>query len=247
MIEAKGLSKKFGEIEAVHELNFVINSGEVVGLLGPNGAGKTTTMRLLTTFLPPTSGTAAVAGFDICREPDGVRRNIGYLPESPPLYPEMRVREYLSFVAKIKNVSVKLVRPCVDEVIERCFLANVSERLCGQISKGFRQRVGLASALVHKPSVLILDEPTSGLDPAQIIDIRGLIRELKKDHTVVLCTHILQEISETCSKAIIISNGQIVAEGSLAELTKEKGLEEKFLEAVAGGVHKPASVSEAVR
>ena len=244
MIEAQQLSKRFGEVEAVKELSFLIQSREVVGLLGPNGAGKTTTMRLLTTFLPPTSGTARVAGFDVCRQADEVRRNIGYLPESPPLYPEMRVREYLTFVAKIKGVAQ--VSRAVDEVMEQCFLTEVTQRLCSQISRGFRQRVGLAGAIVHKPAVIILDEPTSGLDPAQILDIRRLIRGLRAQHTVVLSTHILQEVSETCSRVIIISRGSIVVEGPLDELTAGQTLEERFLEAVSGRV-KAAANSEAAR
>ncbi len=234
MIEAQKLRKSFGNLEAVRDISFSISDHEVVGLLGPNGAGKTTTMRLLTTFLPPSSGTALVAGYDICREAHEVRKNIGYLPETPPLYPEMRVGEYISFVAKIKNIPRAQVQAKVAEVIDRCFLAEVTNRLCGQISKGFRQRVGLAAALVHNPKVIILDEPTSGLDPAQIMDIRHLIRELAQDHTVVLSTHILQEVSETCSRVIIISGGHIVSQGPLAELTKDRSLEALFLAAVAG-------------
>jgi len=233
MIEAKNLRKQYGDVLAVSGLTFRIESGLVVGLLGPNGAGKTSTMRMLTTFLPPSGGTATICGFDICKQADEVRRQIGYLPETPPLYLEMRVEDYLTFVARIKGVAAAKVKPAVQEMLERCGLTAVRRRLCGELSKGFRQRVGLAQALVHKPKVIILDEPTSGLDPQQIIEIRQLIRELKTHHTVILSTHILPEVSETCSQVIIVAKGKIVAQGELAELTKEKSLEERFLEAVA--------------
>ena len=234
MIEACELRKNYGAVEAVSGLTFAITANEVVGLLGPNGAGKTTTMRMLTTYLAPSAGTALVAGFDIGLHPDEVRKNIGYLPETPALYGEMKVVEYLRFVAKIKNVPRRLLKAQLDESIERCGLTEVTDRLCSQISKGFRQRTGLAAALVHKPRVIILDEPTSGLDPGQIIEVRKLIRELGQAHTVILSTHILPEVASTCSRVLIIARGRIVVEGSVAELTKEKTLEERFLEAVAG-------------
>lgn len=214
-------------------MNFSVAAGEVVGLLGPNGAGKTTTMRMLTTFLAPSSGTAVVAGYDINRRGAEVRKQIGYLPETPPLYPELRVVEYLRFVAKIKGVARREVDARVGEVLERCLLTDVEKRLCSQISKGYRQRVGIAAALVHRPKVIILDEPTSGLDPAQIIEIRALIRDLRKEHTVILSTHILPEVAETCTRVIIVAGGRVVVEGQIAELTAEKSLEERFLEAVA--------------
>lgn len=233
MIEASGLVKRYGAVEAVCGLNFSIADGDVVGLLGPNGAGKTTTMRMLTTFLPPSGGTARVAGFDIRSEAEDVRRSIGYLPETPPLYLELTVKEYLKFVAKIKGVSRTARAGAIDRMIDRCGLSQVFNRLCGQLSKGYRQRVGLAQALIHEPKVIILDEPTSGLDPAQIIEIRSLIRGLKGKHTVVLSTHILPEVAETCSKVIVISKGKIQVEGDLAELTQNKTLEERFLEAVS--------------
>lgn len=233
MIRAINLSKRYGPVTAVQGASFVINEGEVVGLLGPNGAGKTTTMRMLTTFLPPTDGTATIAGFDILRDGEEVRKQLGYLPENPPLYPELRVREYLTFVAQIKKVRSKNIKPFVDEAISKCGLSEVTLRLCGQLSKGFRQRVGLAQALVHQPKVIILDEPTSGLDPSQIIEIRNLIAELKTRHTVILSTHILPEVSQTCSRVIIIAHGRIVVEGELKELTKQRSLEQRFLEAVA--------------
>lgn len=233
MIEAQKLSKRYGNVHAVSEISFKVNHGEVVGLLGPNGAGKTTTMRMLTTFIPPSSGTAQVAGFDIRTQADEVRRNLGYLPENPPIYPELKVREYLTFVAKIKGVGSAKVRSAVDQAIEKCSLASVSDRLCGDLSKGFRQRVGLAQAIVHEPKVIILDEPTSGLDPSQIIEIRQLIAELQGKHTVVLSTHILPEVAQTCSRVIIVARGRIVVEGPIAELTSGKGLEQRFLEAVS--------------
>ena len=233
MIEAKNLTKRYGEIQAGRSISFDIGDGEVVGLLGPDGAGKTTTMRMLTTFLPPSGGDARVAGFDIRREAEDVRRSIGYLPETPPLYLELTVKEYLNFVSKIKGVSRGNRASAVAEAVERCGLKDVYTRLCGQLSKGYRQRVGLAQAIVHRPKVLILDEPTSGLDPAQIIEIRRLIRGLKGKHTVVLSTHILPEVAETCSRVIVISKGRISVQGSLEELTKDKSLEERFMEAVS--------------
>ncbi len=233
MIEVKDLYKRYGAVEAVRGVSFRIDDGQVVGLLGPNGAGKTTTMRMLTTFLPPTAGSATVAGFDIRRQSDEVRRNIGYLPETPPLYLELTVKEYLRFVARIKGVPGKQIPEAVNRMVDRCGLKDVYNRLCGQLSRGYRQRVGLAQALIHQPKVIILDEPTSGLDPAQIIEIRTLIRELKGKHTVVLSTHILPEVAETCSRVIVIARGRISIAGELAALTKDKTLEERFLEAVA--------------
>lgn len=241
MIRAFGLTKRFGEKEVVSDLSFSIEAGEVVGLLGPNGAGKTTTMRMLTTFLPPSSGTAQVAGFGITEEAEQVRRAIGYLPETPPLYPEMRVSEYLQFVAAIKGVEKKKVCVAVEEVLALCGLEDSAAKLCGTLSKGYRQRVGLAASLAHRPPVLILDEPTSGLDPAQILEIRELICSLRGKHTVVLSTHILPEVQETCSRVLIISNGKIATEGSVEQLTKEHSLEEEFLRAVAKPSFTPAS------
>lgn len=233
MIEVSDLSKRYGRVAAVRGISFNINPGEIVGFLGPNGAGKTTTMRMLTTFLPPSDGTARVAGYDILKQSDDVRRNIGYLPETPPLYPELKVVEYLNFVAALKGVAPGILRGAVDSVIERCRLNDVADRLCGELSKGYRQRVGLAQALVNSPRVLILDEPTSGLDPSQIIEIRKLIKELAEKHTVILSTHILPEVSEICSRVVIIARGKIIVEGEIAKLTAEKSLEEKYLEAVS--------------
>ncbi len=233
MIEVTELTKQYGDVLAVDRLSFSVPDTSVVGLLGPNGAGKTTTMRMLTTFLAPSSGSARVAGFDIRKDAAKVRAEIGYLPETPPLYPELRIEEYLSFVARIKGVASKRVASVVDEAIEQCILSDVRRQLCSQVSKGFRQRIGLAAAILHKPRVIILDEPTSGLDPAQIIEIREVIRNLGSEHTVILSTHILPEVSETCSSVIIIANGELVVEGTVSELTENQSLEERFLEAVS--------------
>lgn len=233
MITAKGLQKFYGQVQAVKDVSFTVESGQIVGFLGPNGAGKTSTLRMLTTFLAPSAGTAEVAGFDICTQSNDVRRSIGYLPETPPLYPELRVREYLKFAGQLKGLSKRQIAQGIDEMLQRCLLEDVSEKLCSQLSKGYRQRVGLAAAILHKPPVIFLDEPTSGLDPAQIIAIRKLIKSFSKDHTVVLSTHLLAEVSETCSHAIIISKGTVVAHGSIDELTNERSLEERFLDAVS--------------
>lgn len=243
MIEALELGKQYGNFSAVAGLTFSIPKGEVVGLLGPNGAGKTTTMRMLTTFMAPSSGTARVAGYDVVKQPEKVRASIGYSPETPPLYPELTVVEYLKFVAKLKLVPHKQVQASVDEAITRCFLQEAQRKLCSQLSRGFRQRVGIAGAIVHKPPVVILDEPTSGLDPAQIIDIRALIRDLREQHTVLLSTHILPEVAETCSRVVIIARGTKVADGSLAEMTKDMSLEKKFLAAVSGDIAPPPSAA----
>jgi ABC-2 type transport system ATP-binding protein len=236
MIEACELHKSYGEVAAVKGISFKVQAGEVVGLLGPNGAGKTTTMRMLTTFIPPSAGTALIAGCDVQKDAAGVRKLIGYLPETPPLYPDLKVREYLIFCAKIRGVQRRAVRASVDLVLERCALGNVALRLCGHLSRGYKQRVGLAQALVHNPRVVILDEPTAGLDPSQIVSTRQLIAELRKDHTVVISTHILREVEETCTSAIIIANGRLVVQGSIAELTAAKSLEQCFLESVTGDV-----------
>jgi len=233
MIEVHNLTKRYADFTAVKGISFSIQAGEVVGLLGPNGAGKTTTMRMLTTILAPTSGAAKIGGSDIVQNAAEVREKIGYLPETPPLYPELRVTEYLTFVAKIRGMRAAQIRERVEQMIERCVLKDVSRKLCSQLSRGYRQRVGLAQALIHNPPVIILDEPTSGLDPAQIIEIRNVIAALKGEHTVILSTHILPEVSQTCSKVVIIANGRIVTEGNLAELTASHTLEERFLEAVS--------------
>jgi len=228
MITVQNLAKRYGDVEAVRGLSFSAAKGEIVGFLGPNGAGKTTTLRMLTTYLPPSGGTATVAGFDIITQADEVRKHIGYLPENPPLYGEMTITEYLRFVARIKGITAKQINEKVEEAIEKCFIKDVRNRLCQHLSRGFRQRVGLAQALIHDPDVLILDEPTSGLDPKQIIDIRRMISNLAKEHTVILSTHILPEVQTVCQKVVIINGGTIALEAMLSEL--HKPLEEVFLE-----------------
>jgi ABC-2 type transport system ATP-binding protein len=233
MIEVQGLSKSYGDYKAVSEVSFTAAKGQIVGFLGPNGAGKTTTIRMLVTYLPPTSGTARVAGFDIITEAQEVRKRIGYLPENPPLYGEMTVREYLRFVAEIKGVPRSLIRTKIDEVLERCFIGDVRNKLCHHLSRGYRQRVGLAQAIIHDPEVVILDEPTSGLDPKQIIDIRKLIKSLGESHCVMLSTHILPEVSTVCDKVVIVSRGRVVRESLLADLTREQSLEQVFIESVS--------------
>jgi ABC-type multidrug transport system ATPase subunit len=232
MIEVEGLSKLYGDYRAVADISFSASKGQIVGFLGPNGAGKTTTIRMLATYLPPSAGTARIAGYDIVTQSDEVRRRIGYLPENPPLYGEMTVEEYLRFVADIKGVPRSKRTMRVGEVLERCFIADVRKKLCQHLSRGYRQRVGLAQAIIHEPEVIILDEPTSGLDPKQIIEIRELIKSLGDSHTVLLSTHILPEVSMVCSKVVIVSRGRIVTESSLADLTREKPLEQVFIESV---------------
>lgn len=232
MIEVERLSKLYGDYTAVADVSFSASKGEIVGFLGPNGAGKTTTIRMLATYLPPSAGTARIAGFDIVTQSDEVRRRIGYLPENPPLYGEMTVEEYLRFVADIKGVPRASRTARVGEVLERCFITDVRKKLCQHLSRGYRQRVGLAQAIIHEPEVIILDEPTSGLDPKQIIQIRELIKSLGTSHTVLLSTHILPEVSMVCSKVVIVSRGRIVKESSLADLTREKPLEQVFIESV---------------
>ena len=219
MIHAKDLVKTFGETVAVDHASFHVAEGQIVGFLGPNGAGKTTTLRILTCFMPATSGSATVAGFDVHNDPLAVRKIIGYMPESVPLYGEMRVREYLRYRARLKGVSPsREVKRRVDAVMEKCWLMDVRRRLCGQLSKGYRQRVGLADALVHDPKVLVLDEPTVGLDPNQIRETRRLIKELAQKHTVMLSTHILPEVEMICDHVVIINKGKIAATGTPAEL-----------------------------
>ena len=242
MIEVEGISKNYGDYIAVSNISFSASKGQIVGFLGPNGAGKTTTIRMLATFLPPSSGTARLAGFDILTQPDLVRQNIGYLPENPPLYGEMTVSEYLHFVAEIKGVPRASVKSRVGEVLERCFIADVKGKLCQHLSRGYRQRVGLAQAIIHDPKVIILDEPTSGLDPKQIIEIRQLIKSLAESHTVILSTHILPEVSMVCTKVVIISKGRVVMESDMGDLTREKSLEQVFLDSVSKEVVPDAAV-----
>jgi len=233
MIEVAGLTKSYGDYQAVSDIRFTAAKGDVVGFLGPNGAGKTTTIRMLATYLPPTSGKATIAGYDVVTQSDEVRRRIGYLPENPPLYGEMTVREYLKFIAEIKGVPRSQMKSQIDSVMERCFVADVRDKLCQHLSRGYRQRVGLAQAIMHDPEVIILDEPTSGLDPKQIIQIRQLIKSLGETHTVLLSTHILPEVSMVCSKVVIVNRGRVVMESPLSQLSREKSLEQVFLESVS--------------
>jgi len=234
MITVKELTKKYARNMAVDHISFEVEKGQIVGFLGPNGAGKTTTMRMLTCFLPPTSGSATVAGFDVLEQPLEVKRRIGYLPEMPPLYPEMRTAEYLTFVGRLKGLSGGELRQRVDAVCERCAVTDVKEKLLGKLSKGYRQRVGLAQAIVHNPDVLILDEPTAGLDPKQINETRDLIKSLAGDHTIILSTHILPEVEQTCQQVIIINKGKLVATDSVNNLqSRARGAETVHLE-VAG-------------
>ena len=219
MIQVSHLTKRYGERTAVDDLSFQVNAGEIVGFLGPNGAGKSTTMKILTGFMPASDGAVNVAGFDVFERPMDVKRNVGYLPETPPVYLEMRVRDYLAFAARLHQVSKTDIPKAVDLAIQKTGLAEVRDRLIGNLSKGFRQRVGLAQALVHNPKILILDEPTVGLDPKQIIEIRELIKGLGGDHTVILSSHILPEVTATCQRIIVINRGKIVAEDTLDHLT----------------------------
>lgn len=218
MIRVVNLTKSYGSFLAVDNISFEVDRGGVVGFLGPNGAGKTTTMRILTCYHPATSGTANVAGFDVFSQSMEVRRRIGYLPESTPLYPEMRVREYLSFRGKLRGLGNLERAKAIERVAERCWLQAFVDRPISQLSKGMKQRVGLADAIMHDPEVLVLDEPTIGLDPTQIRETRSLIRELGERHTVLLSSHILSEVEQVCSRAIIIAGGKIVASGSPQEL-----------------------------
>jgi ABC-2 type transport system ATP-binding protein len=211
VIEVEHISKAFNGRKAVDDVSFKVEKGEVLGFLGPNGAGKTTTMRILTCYMPATEGTARVAGYDVFEESLEVRKRIGYLPENPPIYPEMTVDSYLNFVAKIKGTHSSLRKSQVDESIEKCNLGDVRNRIIGRLSKGYKQRVGLAQALLNNPEVLILDEPTIGLDPKQIHEVRDLIKSLASSHTVILSTHILPEVSMTCNRVVIINKGKLVA------------------------------------
>jgi ABC-2 type transport system ATP-binding protein len=234
MIEVQHLTKRYGDLTAISDVSFSVASGQILGFLGPNGSGKTTTMRIITGFLPASSGTAKVAGFDIFDDSFEVRKRIGYLPEHPPLYDDMTVAAYLRFVARIKGMPKAEIAEALDRAMTRCGLTEVVDRVTGHLSKGFRQRVGLAQAIIHNPTVLVLDEPTVGLDPQQIIEIRALIKELAGVHTVVLSTHILPEVAQVCEKVVIINAGRVVMEDMLANLTKEgQTLEDVFLRAIA--------------
>ncbi len=244
MIEVKDLTKSFGERTAVDHVSFVVNRGEILGFLGPNGAGKTTTMRILTGFLPATSGTAQVAGFDVFNDSLEVRKRIGYLPENPPLYLDMSVSAYLEFVARIKNVPAEKRQARVDDAMAKTNITDKRHELIKRLSRGYKQRVGLAQALVHDPEVIILDEPTVGLDPKQIIEVRHLIKGLAGSHTIILSTHILPEVSMTCDRVVIINRGRIAAIDTPANLTQQlKGGQNVLLEVAAD----QNAVSAAVR
>jgi ABC-2 type transport system ATP-binding protein len=224
MIEVKNLSKEYGSLKAIDNVSFSIKKGEVVGFLGPNGAGKSTTMKIITGFMAPTSGSASIAGFDVFENHIEVKKRIGYLPETPPVYADLYVWEYLEYVARLKKVPKDKVKMLVDRAIDKTNLGAVRNRLIHHLSKGFRQRVGIAQAIVSDPQVLILDEPTVGLDPKQMAEIRDLIRELKGQHTIILSTHILPEVQAVCEKVVIISKGKIVAQDTIDNLSKmEKG------------------------
>jgi len=234
MIKVEDLTKRYARTTAVDHISFEVEKGQIVGFLGPNGAGKTTTMRILTGFLPPTSGKATIAGFDVLESPLEVKKRIGYLPEMPPLYQEMRTTEYLTFVGKLKGLSGADLRQRVETVCERCAITDVKTKLLGKLSKGYRQRVGLAQAIIHNPDVLVLDEPTAGLDPKQINETRDLIRSLAGDHTIILSTHILPEVEQTCQQVIIINKGKLVATDSVQNLqNRARGSESVFLEVAA--------------
>ncbi len=239
MIEVSHLTKYYGDFPAVQNISFSAQMGEVLGFLGPNGAGKSTTMRIITGFIPASQGTVTVDGFDVFKESHEVRRRIGYLPENPPLYSDMTVISYLKFVARIKGVPKTGVLPALDATLEKCSLESVANRLIRHLSKGYRQRVGLAQALIHDPPVLILDEPTLGLDPRQTLEIRNLINDLAEDRTVILSTHILPEVSQICNKLIIINEGKLVLEQDLKELTHGTTLEDVFIRSISEVTEEP--------
>ncbi len=237
MIEVKNLVKSYGNFVAVKGISFKAESGSILGFLGPNGAGKTTTMRIITGFMPATSGTVLIDGLDIFSNSLAARAKIGYLPENPPLYTDMRVEAYLRFVARLRGVAKSKVDAALDHVLNVCGLTDMAGRICGQLSKGYRQRVGLAQALIHDPPVLVLDEPTIGLDPRQIHEIRGLIHELAGNRTVVLSTHILPEVSQICDKVVIIADGHVVLQEYIKQLPAGTSLEDVFLHAIARERH----------
>jgi len=246
MIIVSDLTKRYARTTAVDHISFAVEKGQIVGFLGPNGAGKTTTMRMLTCFLPPSAGTATVAGFDVVEQPLEVKRRIGYLPETPPIYPEMATAEYLKFVGKLKGLSGAELSKQIDYVCERCAITDVKQKLLGKLSKGYRQRVGLAQAIIHNPDVLILDEPTAGLDPKQINETRDLIKSLAGDHTIILSTHILPEVEQTCEQVIIINKGKLVVTDSVRNLqARARGVESVLVEVAGrnGGVE-PTSVQQ---
>lgn len=234
MIHVEGLTRYYGEKRAISDVAFDVNEGEILGLLGPNAAGKTTTMRILTCFMPPTSGTATVGGFDIFDQSMEVRRITGYLPENPPLYPEFSVNDYLDFVCRIKGVAKDRRSAEIDSVVEKASLGDVRKSIIGKLSKGYKQRVGLAQSLINNPKIVILDEPTVGLDPKQIIEIRELIKRLRGDHTIILSSHILPEIEQTCERVVIINEGKVVAEDTVENLVNRLKGGERIVLTVEG-------------
>jgi ABC-2 type transport system ATP-binding protein len=238
VIEVQHLTKRYGPVTAVDDVSFTVERGQILGFLGPNGAGKTTTMRVLTGYMPPSEGKAIVAGYDVFEQPIEAKRRTGYLPETPPLYPDMTVSEYLTFVARIKGVPRKESKARIGEMMQKTRIDDVARRHCGKLSKGYRQRVGLAQALLHNPEVLILDEPTAGLDPKQIIETRQLIKGLAGDHTIILSTHILPEVSQTCQRVVIINKGKVVAVDTPDNLTSRlRGSETMYLQVDAQGAN----------
>jgi ABC-2 type transport system ATP-binding protein len=244
VIEVQHLTKRYGPVTAVDDVSFRVERGEILGFLGPNGAGKTTTMRILTGYMPATDGKAIVAGFDVFDQPIEAKRRTGYLPETPPLYPDMTVGEYLAFVAKIKGVPPPDRTDRIRAVMERTRIADMANRMCAKLSKGYKQRVGLAQALIHNPDVLILDEPTAGLDPKQIIETRQLIKQLAGDHTIILSTHILPEVSQTCQRVVIINKGHVVAVDTPDNLTARLGgSETMYIQVDANGVDVGATLA----
>src|SRR5271170_247743 len=244
MIEVKNLTKAYGSFTAVQDISFTAERGQILGFLGPNGAGKTTRMRIITGYMPATSGTVVIDGLDIFTNSLEARRRIGYLPETPPLYSDMRVHQYLRFVARLRGVRRADAGAAVEHAINVCGLSEMAGRICGQLSKGYRQRVGLAQALIHDPPVIVLDEPTIGLDPRQIHEIRELIRGLAGDRTIVLSTHILPEVAQICDKVVIINDGRVALEEKLAELPAGTSLEDVFLHAIAKEGHLPGASAE---
>jgi ABC-2 type transport system ATP-binding protein len=236
MIEVANLSKRYGDLTAVQDVSFSASPGEILGFLGPNGAGKTTTLRVITGFLPATTGTVRVCGFDVFEQSAEVRRRIGYLPENPPLYNDMTVVPYLRFAAKLHGLARGDIPAAIDRVVDACGLSHVTGRLLGHLSKGYRQRVGLAQALVHEPEVLILDEPTNGLDPGQIRDMLAFIRSLGAKRTIMLSTHILSQVLSACHKVVIINDGRVVLEAPLGDLTRDRSLEDVYTQAISGGL-----------
>lgn len=234
MIEIQNLTKHYGEIKAIEDVSFTVNKGEILGFLGPNGAGKSTTMNILTGYIPSTSGTVKVDGYDIMEQPREVKKRIGYLPEQPPLYVDMTVKDYLDFCASLKEVDKKTWKSQKNDIMELVKITHVQHRLIRNLSKGYRQRVGLAQALVGTPEVLVLDEPTVGLDPKQIIEIRKLIKALEKNHTIILSSHILPEVSAVCERVVIINKGKIAAIDTPDQLSKNLGNYSRFTITIAG-------------